>query len=162
MQRSLLTSAIVATVVLICRLSSAQDASTHGLDSSERAAVFAIQVEGKASSLEGKNSLCIGVGKQLQISEKAIVSRLKRDGLRVHANEWCNKGPRGLRVGIVAPINEISPGTYEVSLQVDDLTMRSGEHFARMLRRGTYVIHCANGSEPELVSYRRTCCTRPS
>src|ERR1700674_3347855 len=116
----------------------------------ERAIVFAVQQEVKANNLLAQRDLCIGFGQGLEVDQKAILSTLRRTGIRVRPNEWCNQGPRGVRVGIAAPIDETPPGTYTVNVQVDDLSIQPGEHFATTLRRGTYVIRCETGFKPHL------------
>lgn len=124
----------------------------------ERVVAFAVGLEAQAGHLEGRRDLCIGFGHGLAVDEKAIVLRLRRNGLKMHRSEWCDRGRRGLRIGVGAPISETSEGTYELVLEASDLSIHEGEHFATLLSRGTYVVRCQNASEPTLVSYRRTCC----
>ncbi len=161
---SIMKSAISAALVIACQqITPPKDTpATHGPSTVERVIVFAVQQESEASHLRSRKDLCIGFGHGLAVDEKAIISQLKHNGLKVHPNQWCNRGPRGLRIGIVAPINEVAPGMYELVIELGDLSIRQGEHFATLLRRGTYVIRCDNGARPQLVSYRQTCCAKTS
>lgn len=143
------------------QIASAKEATAiHTLSTLERVVVFAVQQAVKAGNLQSKRGLCIGIGQGLGVDDKAIISELKRSRLRVHENDWCNPGPRGVMIAIVAPIIETSTGTYELILQVDDLTIQPGEHFATLVKRGTYVIRCEGKSEPQLISYRESCCSK--
>lgn len=128
----------------------------------ERVIVFSVQQEIKASNLAARRDLCVGFGHGLLADQKAIISDLTHTGIQVHAIEWCNRGPRGISVDVISPINEVSPGAYEVNIAVGDLSIPAGQHFAALLKRGTYVINCAESSEPQLVSYRQTCCLKAS
>jgi hypothetical protein len=128
-------------------------AAVHGWGTLERTIAFAIQQEVEAGNLRSKPDLCVGFGQGLDINEAIIVSNLRHSGLQVHTKDWCNQGPRGVRIGIIAPIHEEPPGTYELRVQVDDLSIQAGEHFATILRRGRYVIRSCKASRPKLVSY---------
>jgi hypothetical protein len=125
-----------------------------------RAAAFAIRLEIHANRLENRTDVCVGFGHGLAVDEKAVLTELKREKVKVHSNDWCNQGLRGLAISIISPANESSPDTYEVVVEVGDLRQmwRGGEHFATLLRRGTYSVKCKNGVEPELVRYQETCC----
>lgn len=128
----------------------------------ERVIEFSVQQEIKASNLAAHRDLCVGFGYGLIVDEGAIISSLKRKGTHIHENDWCNQGPRGIAIDILSPIHETSPGTYEVNVQIADLSLRPGEHFATLLKRGTYVVRCVESSEPQIVSYRQTCCVKAS
>jgi hypothetical protein len=137
------------------------DAAVTGLGNSERALVFAVQHEVEAGGLETRKDLCVGFGHGLAVNEKAVMSELKRIGLRVHPGEWCSHSLRGLSIAIIAPIRETSPGTYEFAIELGDLSpIRAGEHFAELLKRGTYIIHREEGSDPQIVSYQEACCPK--
>src|ERR1035437_958188 len=141
--------------------SAKEAAPDNELRSVDRAVVFAIQRDSQGVRIENRKDICVQFGHGLDIHEKAVILELKSKGLKVHHNNWCNHGPdgpRGMNIAVVAPIRETSPGTYEFLLEVSDLSIPEGEHFATLLRRGTYVVHCEGGSEPELVSYGQTCC----
>lgn len=152
---------IIAAVLVVscCKMLPAKATATpNEAGRVERVIAFTVGLEAKAGHLEGRRDLCIGFGHGLAVDENAIVLRLKRNGLKMHRSEWCDRGPRGLRIGVVAPISETSRGTYELVLEASDLSIHEGEHFATLLSRGTYVVRCLNASEPTLVSYRRACC----
>jgi len=126
------------------------------LSNLDRAVVFAVSLEARASRLENRADVCVGLGHGLAVHEKEILFELRRGGLRVHPNDWCNQGPRGLVISIIAPTSESVPSTYDLVVQVDDLQpIRQGdEHFANLLRRGTYSIRCKGSSDPVLVRYQ--------
>jgi hypothetical protein len=153
---------IVAILVITSQgVTFAKDnSSVKGLGQLERVIVFAVQQEVQASGLKNRKDVCLGFGNGLVADREAIISKLRSSGLRIHPNEWCNDGPRGLSVGIIAPVRETIPGLYELVLELGNLAIRPGEHFATLLRSGTYVIRCETGSEPRLVSYRETCCAK--
>lgn len=137
--------------------------AARGLGNLERVVVFAVQREIESGNLKNRSDLCIGFGNGLGIDEKAVISELRRTGMRVHPNEWCTHSLRGLTIAIVAPIHETSPQTYALVLELGDLSpIRTGEHFATLMKRGTYVVRYAQGSEPQLISYRQTCCSKTS
>jgi hypothetical protein len=164
-QESVLKSSIAALMIIACQqiILAQETVKAGGLGNLERVAVFAVQQEVGANKLKTRSDLCIGFGDGLGIDEKAVMSKLNRVGLRLHPVGWCNDHARGLRIAIISPIRETSPGTYELTLELSDLSpLRRGEHFATLVKRGTYVIRCDKGSEPELVSYQRTCCEKTS
>jgi hypothetical protein len=149
-------------IAVSCQFAFAKKAAlpTNDLRSVDRAVVFAILQANEGPRIHDTKDICIGFGHGLGIHEKAAITELKDKGLKVHPSNWCSHGPhgRGLNIAIVAPIKEISPATYEFVLEVGDLSIAQGKHFATLLRRGTYVIRCESNSEPALVSYRQTCC----
>jgi hypothetical protein len=99
----------------------------------------------------------------LVVDEKGIAFKLKSVGLRLHPNSWCNRHLRGLSISVLSPVRETSEATYELTLELGDLSpVGRGEDFASLLKRGTYVIRCDKGSEPRIVSYRQTCCEKTS
>jgi hypothetical protein len=109
-QKSIKKSAVCVLLFLAFQqIASPKDANTgRRLSAVERAVIFSIQREIEASNLPVKRDLCIGFDQRLALDEKAIISSLKRKGMHVHADEWCIQGPRGFRVGIIAPINNPS------------------------------------------------------
>ena len=122
--------------------------------------IFALQHEAEASDLNKRRDVCVSLDTRLGISEKDVASLLKADGLAVHLQEWCNRGPRGYSLFVHAPINRTDEGTYEVTIQVGDLKIEPGVHFATLLKDGTYLIHYDGKSGPKLVSYKQKCCPR--
>lgn len=163
-------SAILVLLAAICvgvNSTTRADAAKNGMSNVDRAVLFAIQHEVDAAGLKKDQDFCVGLGYGLTLNEKSIIAGLKQTGLRVHRQSWCNAGPRGLDFGgprgldfaVVAPIKETSPGTYEFVVELgDNSPIQQGEHFATLLRRGTYIVHSADGSDPTLVSYQKTCC----
>ena len=165
MRKSVLKSSISALMIIACQqIVQAQEAVKVGAPGNlERVVVFVVQQEIEASNLKTRSDLCIGFGHGLAVDEKAIMSNLKRIGLRLHPGGWCTGKMRGLSIALIAPIREASPGTYELVLELGDLSpLRKGEHFATLLKRGTYVIRCDKDSEPHVVSYRQSCCEKTS
>ncbi len=151
--------AVIAVLIsAFFQLATAKEAPDNGLRSVDRAVVFAIQQEFQRIGPESLKNVCVGFGHGLDIHDKAVISELKNKGLKVHRADWCNRGPRRVQIAIVAPIRETSPGTYEFVLEVGDLFIPEGEHFATLLRRGTYIVHYEGASEAQLVSYHQTCC----
>jgi len=131
------------------------------LDEIEQVMLFAIKQEASVGAFHERNDVCVGFGSTLARSEKRIISELRREGLKFHGNDWCNRGPRGLKIGIVAPLVEATPGMYEVTVELGDLNpiRERGEHFAKLLRKGKYTISRKGGFELELISYEQSCCT---
>jgi hypothetical protein len=158
MRRRVTKSILIFLLVSTCRPSTAareNDPNGH-LNNLDRAIVFAVYLEAHASRLENREDVCIGFGHGLAVNEKEILSELKIRKIKVHSNDWCNRGPRGLVISVIAPITESTPGTYELEVQVGDLrAIREGsEHFGTLLRRGTYTVKCKDNPEPELVKYQ--------
>ena len=54
-----------------------------------------------------------------------------------------------------APIKRRDDGTYEVMIEVGDLTIRPAEHFVTLLKQGTYRVKYEKGSQPEMISYHK-------
>lgn len=161
MQRFNFTLGTIVLMILICQ----QIVHTQNVvkvaeqDNLDRAVVFAVQQEVNSGDLRNRSDLCLGLGYGLAVDEKAVMLRLKRSGLKLHLASWCNDRLLGLMVTIVAPIKQTSTGDYILELPVGDLSpISKGEHFATLLRRGIYVVHCEKGSDPQLVSYRKVCC----
>jgi hypothetical protein len=141
----------------------AQSSSVQSSGNLTRVVAFAVQREVEAGSLKGRSDLCLGFGNGLAVDQKAVMSELKRAGLKLHQDEWCNHSLRGLNIAIIAPIRETSLQTYELVLELSDPSpIRTGEHFATLLKRGTYVVQYRQGAEPQLVSYQQTCCSKTS
>jgi hypothetical protein len=126
----------------------------------ERVAIFAIQQEVSTSDLQSAKDICIGIGHGQAVREKIILSNLAGESPAPHPIAWCTTGNRGVSIDVLAPINESSPGQFEVTIEVGDEAIKEGEHFATLLKRGTYVIRYQKGSEPQLVTYRQTCCSK--
>lgn len=161
--RLLARSAILLLLVSFCvgtKSRAATDAARNGLSNIDRAVLFAIQHEIAAADVDKDQDFCVGFGYPSSLNEKSIISALKQTGLRVHRQSWCNAGPRGLDFAVVNPIKETSPGTYEFVVDLGDYSpIQQGAHFGTLVRRGTYTVHSAEGSDPTLVSYQKTCCS---
>lgn len=132
--------------------------SDRSLSTMERVIVFTIQEEIQASNLSDRRDLCVGFGHGLVVNEKTILSDLAGKGTHVHKSDWCNG--RGISVSVLSPVKQISLSDYQLEVQAGDMTMRSGAHFATLLRRGTFVVHCPEDGEPRLLSYHQTCCAK--
>jgi hypothetical protein len=125
----------------------------------ERAVAWAVQQEVQTGHLENRGDVCVGFASKEGVDTKAVISELRRKNYKIHTSNWCNSGPRGMTINIVGPIKESSPDAYELVIELGDSTgIQGGEHFATLLRRGTYVIECREGAEPKLIEYRQGCC----
>jgi len=155
-------SLIVLMVVVGQQITQAQSVvKIEDRDSLNRVVAYVVQQEITAGDLMARSDLCIGIGYGLMIKEKDIVFELKKIGMKLHSSSWCNRNMRGLIIVVVAPIRETSPAIYELDLELGDLSpVKKGEDFGTLLKQGTYVIRCDKGSEPKIVSYRRTCCDK--
>src|ERR1035438_3982454 len=66
----------------------------------DRAIAFAVELEAHASRIENRTDVCVGFGDGLIADEKGILAELKRRNLKMHSNDWCNHGPRGLVISV--------------------------------------------------------------
>lgn len=158
MRRAIIESILTLLVVIASQpVAPAKERTSAGqMSNLDRAIIFVVQLEAHANRLEGRTDLCVGFGHGLSVvDEKGILSELRSRRLRVHSNGWCNQGPRGLVISIIGPTTESASGTYELVVEVGDLRpiRQNGEHFATLLRRGTYTVKCKE-AEPELVRYQ--------
>lgn len=158
MRKSVLKSSIAAVMIIACQ----QFALAAGSSNLERAVIFAVQREAKAGDLASGKDVCVGFGHGLAVREKPVLSSLKREGIKAHTNNWCTQQGHGLSIAVLAPVKESSPGMFEVTVQVGDPSIKPGQHFGTLLKKGTYVIRCDGNSEPQLVSYQQTCCSKTS
>jgi hypothetical protein len=158
MRRRIVT--LVFATSLIFQFQHVTDAKGHlgsgELTNLDRAIVFAVHLEIRANGFEHRSDVCVGFGSGLKVDEKEILSELNREKPIVHSNGWCNHGPRGLVIAINSPATEPHPGVYELIVEAGDNRpiLQRGEHFATLLRRGTYMIKCKEGAEPALVLYQ--------
>ena len=97
--------------------------------------VFALQHEAEASELNKRKDMCVTLDTRLDIRERILCPGSKPTGLVVHPQHWCNRGPRGFRLSIRAPIQRTDNDAYEVTIQVGDLKIRPGEHSRRCSKR---------------------------
>jgi hypothetical protein len=130
------------------------------LSEMDRAVSLAVELEVRADRLDDRRDVCLAFGHGLAVDEKGIFFALRRRGLRLQAEGWCNQGPRGSVVSVVAPVRESPQGTYEVVVQLGDLRAikESGAHFGTLVRRGTYVVRSEGSAKSELIAYRKSCC----
>jgi hypothetical protein len=152
----------IFTLALICQ-QLAQGQETGAARSNGdlvKIAAFAVRHEIEVSQLRTRNDVCVAIDTRLDVDEKDLVSELKANGLLVHQHEWCNRGPRGFRLFVHAPIKRDTDSEYHVEIEVGDLTIKPGEHFATMLKQGTYHVRFEKGAQPEMISYEKTCCPR--
>ena len=152
----------ILSVLIIACLHLAQSENTTArrrVGNLERAVAFSVLEEIRANRLQRRKDVCVAFGSGSTVNEEQVLSLLKRSGVTIHPNDWCGRAPRGLRIDFVPPAKEVSPNTYEFVIQLGDLSgIQKGEHFATLLRKGTYVVECKNDSEPRLVEYRKICC----
>ena len=158
MSATLIKSGLTALLfTIVCQpISTANKGASSGeLSNLDRAIIFAVSIEARASQLENRADVCVGFGHGLDVNEKGILASLNDARLKVHANDWCNQGPRGLVISIIGPIKESIPGTYELVIEVGDLRpVGQGEHFATLMRRGTYTVKCKDSLPPDLFRYQ--------
>lgn len=151
-------SIIIAFVILTCQpfASAKENAPAGRMSTLDRAIAFAVYVEAHANRLENRTDVCIAFGHGLAVDKQGILSELRSRKLKMHTSDWCNQGPRGLLISIIGPTIESASGTYDLVVQVGDLRplQQGSEHFATLLRKGTYSVKCKGGSEPELVRYQ--------
>jgi hypothetical protein len=159
MPRTILRSVAASLlIILVCGpVSTARQNIADKLSNIDRAVVFAVSIEARASRLENRGDVCVGFGDGPALDEVGILSELRRRGLEFHPNSWCNGGPRGLVISVTTPASQPTPNTYDLIIEVGDLRPIQGrsEHFGRLLRRGTYRIRCEESSKPELVYYQQ-------
>jgi hypothetical protein len=155
-----LKSVLIALVILACQpFAPAKERVPAGrMSTLDRAIAFAVYLEAHANRLDNRTDVCVAFGHGLAVDEQGILSELKSRKLKMHANGWCNEGPRGLVISIIGPTTESASGTYDLVVEVGDLRplQQGGEHFATLLRKGTYGVKCKDGSEPELVRYQES------
>jgi hypothetical protein len=151
--------------VLFFHLQSGTPTQPHqkrvSLSKLERVLVFAVQKEVAASHIGQRKDICLGFNTQLALNEKAILAELHREGLQLHEENYCNKGPQGITIELLSPIHATSDITFEVDVDLGDSNpiLQEGAHFATLLRRGTYTVRYEDGFEPELVTYQQYCCS---
>jgi hypothetical protein len=151
-------SLVFAVVIALCQqvLFAQETAVANRLSSLDRAIVFAVQHEVQVNKLESKLETCIGFGHGLVVDEKGIIAELSRRGVKVRSDEWCSRGKRGSKIDIIAPTSETVSGTYEFTIERGTLDRK--EDLGTLLGRAIYTVKCKDGSEPELLAYRKTCC----
>jgi hypothetical protein len=122
----------------------------------DRAIAFAAYKEDLTNKFEARKDVCIVFSTLLNVNQKEILVDLKQRKLLVHPYTWCNKGPTGLTISVLAPVQEPTPGTFEITIEVGDdrPILERGEHFGTLLRRAIYTVKCEDGSEPVLVQYK--------
>lgn len=127
----------------------------------ERVVVFVVQKEVAASHIEKRMDACLGFDTRLQVNEKAILAELYRNGLQLHGEDYCNKGPKGLMIQLLWPIHSTSETTFKVDVGLvdSDPIFYEGEDIATLLRRGTYTVRYEDGFEPQLMNYQQNCCS---
>lgn len=155
-------TSFAALILVLCQLVVSGQASQAGARAKnvDRAIVFAIEQELQTSHLEHRNDVCLGLPSGGAIDDRAVESEVRKSHPKLHSNDWCNRGPRGIRIAIIGPAKDSGQDTYEIAIEVSDLwpIQKEGAHFAKLLRGGTYIVKCKEGKQAELVSYSRTCC----
>ena len=160
MRRFIVKAIILGLVVLALQgiETAAQNPNGGKSGDLDQAVAYAIDLEVHASHLENRADVCIGLGHGLALDEQKILTELRAYKVKIRSGQWCNDGPRGIVIAIVPPTEESAPSTFDITIQVGDLRpiRESGEHFATMVRRGTYIVKFGVDSGPELISYQRT------
>ncbi len=144
------------SVILLATLqvasSSTSESSTRDL---QRAITFAVRQELQAEPTKDRSDVCLAFGRGLEVDAKAIRAALVSEGIKLHPASWCNKGPRGVRVGVIAPVVQKPTRVYAVVLEIVDLSpIAKGEHFGTLLKRGVYVVSLDEDAGPKLLEYR--------
>lgn len=149
---------LVTTTLILVAVCSSSATQIH--PKMERIIAFAVQQEIYANRLEIRKDVCIGIGHGLVANESDIIAELNARGLKLHSNQWCNEGPRGFVISVIPPINTSQPNVYEIVLELADLRPISdkGEHFGKLVKRGSYSIKLSDNAETDLLSYRKICC----
>lgn len=161
MQNSLSLWIAVPLLVMVSPyyLAAPDSGRLEGLSKMEQVIVFAIQLEVQASHLRDRTDVCVVFSPALSVNATKIIKQLKRDGIAVHPNEWCNRRPRGITIAVLACTAEMDSYSYSLTLEVGDARpIAKGEHFAALLRRGNYLIRHDGTSKPRLKQYQETCC----
>jgi hypothetical protein len=159
-QSSTLKWIVTIALAVIAQQVTAKNSADHSkVNDLERVIIYAIQVEVQASQLKSSGNLCVGFGNGLLAKEETVVGELVQNGLKVHTNDKCT-GAHPLRIAVVSPVIETSPGEYKIVLELSDMSMKSNEHFATLLRRGIYVVRVDSSSKPRMFSYQETCCAK--
>jgi hypothetical protein len=90
------------------------------------------------------------------------MAELKAKGARLRSIEWY-RGSRGLSIDVISSITVTKTGTFQFRIDLADLNIPLDVHFAKVLRSGIYEIRCSDAKiEPQLISYRQTCCPEKS
>lgn len=149
---------VVLVILMVCPFASSHPRTTsvNRLSNLDRAVVFAMGLEIHANHFEDRPDVCIDIefGRGLKADERAILRALQHEGFKVHSNEWCNRGPRGLVISALSLVIE-SVQTYKLRVDASDSRpiSQAGAHFATLLRRGTYTVRIKKDSEFELIRY---------
>jgi len=134
----------------------AQTTPASHMSNLDRAIAFAVYREDLTNKFETRKDVCVVFSTLLNVNQKGVLADLKERKLLVHPYTWCNKGPTGLTISVLAPVKESTPGIFEITIEVGDdrPILEKGEHFGTLLRRGIYTIECKDDSEPVLVQYK--------
>lgn len=108
--------------------------------------------------------ICIGMPSGMPT--KPLVQYLRRGGFDVSDEAVCEPAtaprgqhhpkdyPHGLRI-FIDKFQRDSAGVISMRVQADDLTVRPGEHLAKMLRRGTYQLKQDQGGKWQIAGYTK-------
>ena len=101
------------------------------------------------------------------VSEKPLLKYLQGSGYAASDSSLCNPAmatdgqhhpikdyPHGLLISLGAPQRDQN-GLINLQVQADDLTLRPGEHFATMLRKGIYHLRLDDREEWQIVGYTK-------
>jgi hypothetical protein len=126
--------AIVCLIVALCQAGKVPNAAPW------RSAIeLAVQSEMQVTrDLRGKR--CVGLASGIGVDEGEVLRDLRAKGLTLQNSGWCVRHLEGVEVEVFSPIVEAGPGLYEITVEVGDMVIAPGEHFATLLRRGKYLI----------------------
>ena len=153
--------ATIFLAVFQCVFTGNSGAATQ-LTNQERAIVYVISDEATDYALEARGDVCVSFATDLPIRESKILVALRDKRLNFHSAAWCNRGPRGVEISITMPNKQTLSGTFEIVSGINDSDpiRLYGDHFATLLRSGTYVIKCNDDSDPVLEAYHLICCEK--
>jgi hypothetical protein len=116
---------------------------------------FVAQKEMAANHVEQPAEVSLGLDTRLEVTEKSILTELRKEGVKLHPQSWCNSGPKGMAIDVGWPVKVSPVGQYEIRVAFDDLwpIQYEGAHFGTLVRRGTYVVRYEGGNEPEVIQY---------
>lgn len=85
-----------------------------------------------------------------EISDEAVCEPAIAPGGQHHPKDY----PHGLRI-FIDKLQRNSAEVISMRVQADDLTVRPGEHFAQMLRRGTYQLKQDQAGKWQIAGYTK-------
>jgi hypothetical protein len=153
-------SILIFSLVFVPQIASAQAVREPVSSDKENSAVeFAVKQEVKAAHLGKEQNICLRFGYGLTVDQGDIFRKLNKTRRTYRKATWCNQGPSGSLISIIAPLATQGVDTYQIVVELSDLrSIKQGEHFGTLVRRGTYNIRVDDKLQPELIAYTKSCC----